>query len=83
MKLNLKPVMALTMEGKIEPVGRVRGDIPEFADALRAELVARYRPMQCLVTPITPVIAAHTGIGAWGVFYQNEDGTKAETVRYD
>jgi DegV family protein with EDD domain len=112
-KLNLKPVMALTMEGKIEPVGRVRGkdaarrrvlelldraltprpralrlgiahgDIPEFADALRAELVARYRPMQCLVTPITPVIAAHTGIGAWGVFYQNEDGTNAETVRYD
>ena len=102
-KLNLKPVMALTKEGKIEPVGRVRGrdaarrrllelldraltprpralrlgvahgDIPEFADALRAELVARYRPMQCLVTPITPVIAAHAGIGAWGVFFQNED----------
>jgi len=56
------------MEGKIEPVGRARG-----RDALRAELVARYRPMQCLVTPITPVIAAHAGIGAWGVFYQNED----------
>jgi len=102
-KLNLKPVMALTKEGKIEPAGRVRGreaarrrilelldraltlrpralrlgvahgDIPEFADALRAELVARYRPMQCLVTPITPVIAAHAGIGAWGVFFQNED----------
>jgi DegV family protein with EDD domain len=112
-KLNLKPVMALTMEGKIEPVGRVRGrdaarrrilelldraltprpralrlgvahgDVPEFADALRAELVARYRPMQCLVTPITPVIAAHAGIGAWGVFYQNEDGTNPESARYD
>jgi len=102
-KLNLKPVMALTMEGKIEPIGRVRGkeaarrrilelldraltprpkalrlglahgDIPEFAEALRADLVARYRPMQCLLTPITPVIAAHAGIGAWGVFYQIED----------
>ncbi|HTI04930.1 MAG TPA: DegV family protein [Gemmatimonadales bacterium] len=102
-KLNLKPVMALTMEGRIEPVGRARGreaarrrvlelldkaltprprtlrmgvahgDIPEFAEALRLELVSRYRPMQCLVTPITPVIAAHAGIGAWGVFYQNED----------
>jgi len=102
-KLNLKPVMALTMEGKIEPIGRVRGkeaarrrilelldraltprpkalrlglahgDIPEFAEALRAELVARYRPMQCLLAPITPVIAAHAGIGAWGVFYQIED----------
>ena len=112
-KLNLKPVMALTMEGKVEPIARVRGseaarrrilelldhaltprpkalrlgiahgDIPEFADALRAELVARYRPMQCLVTPITPVIAAHTGIGAWGVFYQNEDRTNPETRSYD
>jgi DegV family protein with EDD domain len=112
-KLNLKPVMALTMEGKIEPVARARGrdgarkrllelldraltprpralrlgvahgDIPEFAEALRAELVARYRPLQCLVTPITPVIAAHAGLGAWGVFYQNEDGTNAESARYD
>ncbi|HET8712840.1 MAG TPA: DegV family protein [Gemmatimonadales bacterium] len=107
-KLNLKPVMALTMEGKIEPVARARGrdaakrrilelleraltprpaalrlgvahgDIPEFADALRAELVARFRPRQCLVTPITPVIAAHAGIGAWGVFYQNEDRNKGD-----
>ena len=112
-KLNLKPVMSLTIEGKIEPVGRARGhegarkrllalldraltprpsvlrlgvvhgDIPEFAETLRAELVARYRPIQCLVSPITPVIAAHAGIGAWGVFYQNEDGTKAEAGRYD
>ena len=101
--LNLKPVMSLTIEGRIEPVGRARGregarkkllelldkqltprpqalrlgvvhgDIPEFTEALRAELVARYRPMQCLVSPITPVIAAHAGIGAWGVFYQIED----------
>jgi hypothetical protein len=28
-----------------------------------------------LVAPITPVIAAHTGIGAWGILYQVEDGT--------
>jgi len=56
-------------------LGVVHGDIPDFADALRAELVARYRPKQCLVAPITPVIAAHAGVGAWGVFYQIEDGT--------
>jgi len=37
--------------------------------------VARYHPKQCLVSPITPVIAAHAGLGAWGVFYQIEDGT--------
>ena len=105
-KLNLKPVMALTGDGAIEPVARVRGsagarqrildlldkaltvrtggglrlgvahgDIPDFAEELRAELVARYQPRQCLVSPITPVIAAHAGVGAWGVFYQREGGT--------
>jgi len=104
-KLNIKPVMAVTREGAIEPAARARGaaaarrrildllgralegsprelrlgvvhgDIPDFAEELRAELVARYRPKQCLVAPITPVIAAHTGVGAWGVFYQVEDGT--------
>lgn len=58
-------------------LGVVHGDIPEFAEELRAELVARYRPKQCLVSPITPVIAAHAGVGAWGVFYQIEDGTNA------
>jgi len=56
-------------------LGVVHGDIPEFAEALRAELVARHQPKQCLVAPITPVIAAHAGVGAWGVFYQVEDGT--------
>ena len=56
-------------------LGVVHGDIPAFAETLRAELVARYRPKQCLVAPITPVIAAHAGVGAWGVFYQVEDGT--------
>lgn len=50
-------------------------DIPEFADQLHDTLIRRYRPKQCLVRPITPVIAAHTGIGAWGVFFQIEDGT--------
>ncbi len=64
-------------------LGVVHGDIPAFAEALRAELVARYRPKQCLVSPITPVIAAHTGIGAWGVFYQREDGTNARSARYE
>ena len=105
-KLNVKPIMALTQDGRAEPVDRARGrvaararilarldraltprpaelrlgvahgDIPEFAESLRAELVARYEPKQLLVSPITPVIAAHAGIGAWGVFFQVEDGTK-------
>ena len=105
-KLNVKPIMALTREGRAEPVDRARGreaartrifalldgvlsprpaelrlgvahgDISEFAEALRDELAERYRPKEILLSPITPVIAAHAGIGAWGVFYQIEDGTK-------
>jgi hypothetical protein len=112
-RLNLKPIMALTLDGRAEPVDRARGreaararvlarldglltprpaelrlgvahgDIPEFAETLRAELVARYRPKQIVVSPITPVIAAHAGIGAWGVFYQVEDGTNAGAPRYE
>jgi hypothetical protein len=102
-RLNLKPVMAVSAEGKIEPLARVRGsegarrrilelldqalarrpqavrlgvahgDVPDLAEDLRAELVTRYRPKECLVSPITPVVAAHAGVGAWGVFYQVED----------
>jgi DegV family protein with EDD domain len=105
-KLNVKPIIALTRDGRAEPVSRARGreaarvrilhlldtvltprpallrlgvahgDIPEFAAELRDELQRRYAPKEMLVSPITPVIAAHAGIGAWGVFYQVEDGTK-------
>ncbi|PYP16521.1 MAG: hypothetical protein DMD52_07075 [Gemmatimonadetes bacterium] len=64
-------------------LGVAHADIPEFAEQLRAELVARYRPKQCLVSPITPVIAAHAGVGAWGVFYQIEDGTNGRAGRYE
>ena len=106
-KLNIKPVMAFSADGKIEPVAKARGsagarklimklldqalgsrprslrlgvvhgDAPELAAEIAAELVSRYTPRECLVSPITPVIAAHTGIGAWGVFYQIEDGAPA------
>jgi len=54
-------------------LGRGRAWLGTKLNLKPVELVSRYRPMQCLVTPITPVIAAHAGIGAWGVFFQNED----------
>ena len=112
-RLNVKPIMAISVDGTVAPAGRARGrlaarrrllerldaalaggprelrlgiahaDVPEFAEQLRGELVARYRPKQCLVSPITPVIAAHAGLGAWGVFYQIEDGTNGAARRYE
>lgn len=111
-KLNMKPVLCISLEGTVDPVGSARApgrpapdpralaavlagrprslrlgiahaDVPEFAEALRVELVARYRPTGCPVSPITPVIPAHAGIGAWGVFYQVEDGTNGTPARYE
>jgi len=112
-RLKVKPIMTLTPDGVVDPVGRARGrdaartkvlalldralaagprelrlgvvhaDIPRFAETLREDLVRRYRPKEALLSPITPVLAAHTGIGAWGVFYQIEDGTNAGTAGYE
>jgi fatty acid-binding protein DegV len=51
-RLNIKPILSISVEGTLDPVSRSRGIV-------------------------APVIAAHAGIGAWGVFYQIEDGTNA------
>ncbi|MGD2216410.1 MAG: DegV family protein [Gemmatimonadales bacterium] len=44
----------------------------DVADELASELERRFAPDEILVRPATSVIAAHTGPGAWGVFYQAE-----------
>jgi len=49
-------------------------DVPELAARVRDALVERYHPSEVLVAPVTGVLAAHVGPGAWGVFYQVEDG---------
>ena len=63
------------------PPGRVRlrlavahADTPELAERVRRTLAERYRPVDVLVAPATAVLGAHVGPGAWGVFYQVEDG---------
>lgn len=64
-------------------LGVVHAGIHQFAETLRQELVRRYTPKEALISPITPVLAAHTGIGTWGVFYQVEDGTNDGGRRYE
>ncbi len=54
--------------------GVAHADAPELAEAVARELAERYRPLEVLVAPATGVLAAHVGPGAWGVFYQVEDG---------
>jgi len=57
--------------------GIVHAEAPEVAERLRAALVAAYEPRDCFVALATGVLGAHVGFGAWGVFWQVEDGTPA------
>ncbi len=52
-------------------------DAPEIAETVRRALEARYGVPEVMVAPVTGVLAAHVGPGAWGVFYQVEDGAAA------
>jgi len=99
----VKPILEISLEGKVVPLDRVRGrealiprvvrhlegrltprparlrlgivhaDAADVAERLRTDLEARFTPVEILVHPITAAIGVHTGPGAWGVFYQNED----------
>lgn len=53
-------------------VGIVHADAAEAAAELEQEIRRRYRPLDCLVRPVTAALGVHTGPGAWGVFYQVE-----------
>jgi uncharacterized protein len=54
--------------------GVAHADAPEAAERIRAVLVRTYRPQDCFVTLATGVLGTHVGPGAWGIFYQVEDG---------
>jgi len=54
--------------------GVAHADSPEIAERVRIALQEHYQPLEVMVSTVTGVLAAHTGPGAWGVFYQVEDG---------
>ncbi len=53
-------------------MGVVHVACSDVAEELAAEFEREFRPDEILVRPVASVIAAHTGPGAWGVFYQAE-----------
>jgi len=53
--------------------GIVHAGAPEVIEPLTVKLRARYPGAEILVSPITPVIATHLGLGAWGIGYMVED----------
>ena len=71
----LLDAIAEDMGSKPEKVrfGIVHVGIPEILQEVRELVVARYGDVEILNAPVTPVIATHLGIGAWGLAYMVED----------
>ncbi len=55
-------------------IGIVHADAADIADQLETEIRRRFTPRECLVSSVTAALGVHVGPGAWGVFYQIEDG---------
>ncbi|MGZ8398896.1 MAG: DegV family protein [Gemmatimonadales bacterium] len=54
--------------------GVAHADAHEAAERICAALVEKYQPQDCFVSLATGVLGTHVGPGAWGIFYQVEDG---------
>ena len=63
----------LTPQPSALRLGIAHAGADDIAERLKADLVARYSPRTCLVSPVTAAIGVHVGPGAWGIFYQIED----------
>ena len=78
---NVVPRVLSLLERRLTPrpkavrFGVAHADAPEIAERVRTALVAAYQPRDCFVSLATGVLGTHVGPGAWGVFYQVEDGT--------
>ena len=64
---------AVPADAKGVRFGIIHAGAPEVVEPLRADLKSRYGEREILVAPITPVLATHLGIGAWGIGYMVED----------
>jgi DegV family protein with EDD domain len=54
--------------------GVAHADAPDAATRIREALIETYHPQDCFVTLASGVLGTHVGPGAWGIFYQIEDG---------
>jgi DegV family protein with EDD domain len=79
-RANVVPRVLSLLEKRLSPrpsalrFGIVHAEAPETAERLRAALVAAYAPKDCFIALATGVLGTHVGFGAWGVFWQVEDG---------
>ncbi|HKK28721.1 MAG TPA: DegV family protein [Gemmatimonadota bacterium] len=54
-------------------IGVVHAGVPDLAASVEEEVRRRWDPLETYCRPITAVLAAHAGPGAWGIAYQVED----------
>jgi fatty acid kinase/fatty acid kinase fatty acid binding subunit len=66
----------LTPRPQVVRFGIAHAEAPEVAQRIQATLVSQYRPRDCFVALATGVLGTHVGPGAWGIFYQIEDGAR-------
>ena len=80
--IGRKRVILALLDAMAEDMGRapetvrfgiIHVGIPEIIFEVRELLVARYGSVEILSAPVTPVLATHLGIGAWGLAYMVED----------
>jgi hypothetical protein len=77
---NLEARALALLEERLTPrprkvrFGVAHADAPEAAHRICKALTETYRPQDCFVTLATGVLGTHVGPGAWGIFYQVEDG---------
>ena len=64
----------LTPQPRKVRFGVAHADAPDAAKRICAALVKKYQPQNCFVSLATGVLGTHVGPGAWGIFYQVEDG---------
>ena len=68
----------LTPRPQVVRFGIAHADTPDVAQRIAGILTERYHPRDCLVSLATGVLGTHVGPGAWGIFYQIEDGPVVE-----
>ena len=77
---NLEARVLALLDARLTPrprkvrFGVAHAEAPEAAERIRAALVRKYQPQDCFVSLATGVLGTHVGPGAWGIFYQVEDG---------
>ncbi|MBA3759516.1 MAG: DegV family EDD domain-containing protein, partial [Gemmatimonadales bacterium] len=77
---NLEERVLVLLDARLTPrprkvrFGVAHAEAPEAAERIRAALVRKYQPQDCFVSLATGVLGTHVGPGAWGIFYQVEDG---------